>query len=185
MAPNDDQGAAGLLPIEVGDERKLVPVLPMAYADNWAARLSAALASVADEAAQDLSARNDGEAAAREALLLRLNRLSNERALELVLEFDRKGALGGRAWLLEHASPGQLKRALAAMKDECLPFAEEMTLATMLTEVVLSRSPSSSNGRSPVGVPSRTSSGSASPTASSGSSGRRASSASRGKRASG
>ena len=182
MAPTDEQGAAGLLPIRVGSETYLVPVLGMAYADNWVAGLWKALNDVFTEAAGDTS---PDTPEGQNQLLQRLNSVTNERALDLVIAFDRKGTLPPKRDLMATGSPKQFRAALEAMKEECLPFAEEMTFMAMAAEVVRSRLQSSTSGPSATSTTGpQTSSGNASPTDSSASSGKRGNPRKRGSTAS-
>ncbi len=141
----------GILRIPVGGVEKSMPTLPMRAAIEWIRRgvnrapaFQALMA--ADQSAQTLSA---------------FGSLSLETILDIVVDYDRTGALGGREWLEENADPEQLYLALRAMGTNALPFVNDVRgLLAMLPGLLAqadvgSSSPSSTNGRSPTGASTR------------------------------
>ena len=48
-----------------------------------------------------------------------------ERLIDLIVAYDRSGALGGRDWLLENADPPQLEAALSGHARQRVPFSRQ------------------------------------------------------------
>lgn len=138
---------AGVLRITVGSVEKEVPTLPIRAAREWHAAIAnqpgkgmLAPIDLGDWTTQDVSS---------------YNTRSLEVVLDMVLEYDRTGALGGREWLEEHADPAQLRIAIDQILEVLFPFAdsvEAIRAALIFKRVVGSASPSSTNGHSPTGA---------------------------------
>jgi hypothetical protein len=138
--------ASGILRISVGGTVKAVPTLKMKYVDEWGMLVAAGdpTAKVpAEWTAADVGALS-GRGAAR--------------LLDLVVAYDRTGALGGREWLEENADPAQLYEAVAQMVGNAFPL---VSSPTVLVDLMLLRpgSVKSTNGRSRHGVSTPTGSG--------------------------
>ena len=137
-----------VLRISVGGVVKSMPTLPARYVEEWAKLLDAATPS-------GLAAPNPDEGFALIA------RVTNAGLLDLVVAYDRTGALGGREWLEENADPAELKAAAVQMADNAFPFGEAAAvIGTMVSTrinqaVAQSDPPSSTNGASPTGASSR------------------------------
>lgn len=62
---------------------------------------------------------------------------SYETSIEVLLEYDVTGALGGREWLEEHADPAELYDALRAMARVAVPFGNDLqSLVAILVSLV-------------------------------------------------
>ena len=147
---------AGVLRIAVGGVEKIVPTLPLRATREWqtllASRPSGFSVPVTDD---DWTPANVSE----------FTGLTLEATIELVVAYDRSGALGGREWLEEHADPAQLYAAAEQMAEVAFPFAENIRMllaALVVRSVVGSSSTSSTNGHSPTGASTRAHSKSAS-----------------------
>ena len=149
---------AGVLRINVGGIEKRVPTLPMNASAEWQEALGAQLGGFARNLSTDQSADS----------LIGFARFTQQAILDAVVAYDRSGALGGREWLAEHADPAQLYIAFRQMAEVVFPFvADVRSLLAMLPGLLAqadvgSSSPSSTNGRSPIGVSTRPPSKSAS-----------------------
>lgn len=138
---------AGVLRISVGGVEKLVPTLPIRAAREWheanASRPGKGLLSpvnLEDWTPNDVSA---------------YNTRSVEVVLDMLVEYDKTGALGGREWLEEHADPAQLRIAIDQVLAVLFPFADDagpIRAVLVYRRVVGSGSPSSTNGHSPIGA---------------------------------
>jgi hypothetical protein len=141
--------ALGVLRIPLGDTLKVMPTLKARWLPEWAA----------------LFARPKGEpkaldewttADADEALL---SAKTVGRVIDLIVAYDRTGALGGREWLEENADPSQLKAALDQMVGNAFPLADDpagLASLVVLRQVVPSNPPSSMSGSSATGASTRT-----------------------------
>lgn len=147
---------AGVLRIAVGGVERLVPTLPLRATREWQATLAAGPSGFSVPVSEDdWTAANVSEFAG----------LTIDTILDLVVAYDRTGALGGRDWLEEHADPAQLYAAAQQMAEVAFPFAENVRLllaALVVRSVVGSNSPKSTNGHSPIGASTRSRSKSAS-----------------------
>jgi hypothetical protein len=136
---------AGILRIAVGGVEKIIPTLPLRATREWQAKLAAGPSGfsvpVTDD---DWTAANVSEFAG----------LTLDTVLDMVVAYDRSGALGGREWLDENADPAQLYAAVSQMAEVAFPFAENVRLllaALVVRSVVGSKPPNSTNGLSPTG----------------------------------
>jgi len=138
---------SGLLQIAVGGISKEMPTLPIKYVAEWAKLLDALTPS---KPAAD----------PREGFTL-IARVTTAGLLDLVLAYDRTGALGGREWLEEHADAQQLKAAAVQMADNAFPLGDGASVVgSMLAKMIGSAAPkdapsdpgSSTNGASPSGA---------------------------------
>jgi hypothetical protein len=147
---------AGVLRIAVGGVEKLVPTLPLRATREWQAQLATGPTSFSVSVTEDdWTAANVSEFAG----------LTLETVLDMVVAYDRTGALGGREWLEEHADPAQLYAAASQMAEVAFPFADNTRLllaALVVRSVVGSGSPNSTSGLSPIGASTRARSKSAS-----------------------
>lgn len=149
-----EEVVSGLLRISVGGTTKEVPTLPIKYVADWARLLDALTPT---EPAAD----------PREGFTL-IARVTVDGLLDLVVAYDRTGALGGREWLQEHADAQQLKAAAVQMADNAFPLGDGASvvgkmLATMIGQAAPKDEPSdpqsSTNGASRNGASRRKRSG--------------------------
>jgi hypothetical protein len=79
--------------------------------------------------------------------------LTQSAILDLVVAYDRHGALGGREWLEENADPAQLYTAVRQMAEVAFPFVTDLKAALALLPGLVnpSSSSTSTNGHSPNG----------------------------------
>lgn len=180
MAVTDDEGARGVLRIQMGSISREVPVLPVVHARKWVQRAWDIIAEVSQAAlAGGESVDTDGPAATENlrTFIRAMDELSVDRLIDLLVEYDRTNVLGGRDTIEAMASPRQIHRAIEVMRSECLPFGDDENFVTMLARMLAQMSAarylnqSSTNGRSPTGVSPRDHLKKRSRTASSGSSG--------------
>ena len=147
---------AGVLRIAVGGVEKIVPTLPLRATREWQALIAERPSGFSVSASvDDWTPENVSE----------FTGLTLDFILDLVVAYDRSGALGGREWLEENADPAQLYTAAGQMAEVAFPFAENVRMllaALVVRSVVGSDSPSSTNGRSPTGASTRARSKSAS-----------------------
>lgn len=141
--------AAGILRIAIGGTVREVPTLKAKYIGLWGDLFADAgnkLDAVGEWTMADVS---------------QFSERSVQRLVDLVVAYDRTGALGGREWLEEHADPAQLHAALVLMIGNAFPLADPVTLAdlTIARAAVPSARASSTNGASPRGTSTRTRSG--------------------------
>lgn len=149
---SEEDVLAGVLRIEVGDGVRVVPTLKAKYVGEWMARF-APPAGAKERPLRDLSV----------ADVVAIPAQNVERLVDLMVAYDRTGVLGGRDWLLEHADPAQLQRAVEQMVANANPFADAQSfLGLMLIRAAGSAQPSSTSGRSTTGASTRTRSGSGS-----------------------
>ena len=135
---------AGVLRIAVGGVEKLVPTLPIRATREWQAGLASGEPRFAPDDAADWTAVEASE----------FSGLTLDVILDIVVAYDRTGALGGREWLEEHADPAQLHRAAEQMAEVAFPFAEDaraLLAALVANRVVASTPRNSTSGPSPIG----------------------------------
>jgi hypothetical protein len=150
--------AAGILRIAVGGTVREVPTLKAKYVGAWAERVL-----LLDDAGRAVKIKPLEEWTAADVAQLAGPAL--DRVIDLIVAYDRTGALGGREWLEENADPPQLQDALTAMLGNAFPLADspEVLAATVMGQVAAaSNQPRSTSGRSRPGTSTRTSSGRAS-----------------------
>ena len=149
MTRTDEDILAGVLRVPVGGVEKLVPTLPIRATREWQALLSEKLGGFGVVMAAEQSPDT----------LAAFGSLSLDTILDLVLAYDRSGALGGRDWIEEHADPAQLYGAVRQMAEVAFPFVSDLqTVLRVLPGLLLgakSSTPNSTNGRSPTGVSTR------------------------------
>jgi hypothetical protein len=139
---------AGVLRVAVGGQEKLVPTLPIKATREWQAALAAGPGRFHPDNLEDWTPTDASE----------FSSLTLDVILDIVVAYDRTGALGGREWLEEHADPAQLYAAAGQMAEVAFPFADDTKLllaALVVRSVVGSPAPSSTNGRSPIGASTR------------------------------
>ena len=108
---SEEEVATGVLQISVGGVVKAMPTLPIKHIPEWAKLLDAVTPSGI--------AASDPE----EGFTL-IARVTLAGLLDLVVAYDRSGALGGREWIEEHADPAEMKAAAVQMADNAFPFGE-------------------------------------------------------------
>lgn len=136
---------AGVLRIAVGGVEKIVPTLPIRATREWQAQIAKGPEAFAPRDLDDWT-----PAEAFDFTFLTLDAI-----VDIVVAYDRTGALGGREWLEEHADPAQLYAASAKMAEVAFPFAEDtkvLLAALVANRVVASTLQSSTNGPSPIGA---------------------------------
>ena len=140
---------AGVLRIAVGGVERIVPTLPLRATREWQAQLAAGPSGFSVPVTEDdWTAANVSEFAG----------LTLDTVLDMVVAYDRTGALGGREWLDENADPAQLYAAAEQMAEVAYPFADNVRLllaALVVRTVVGSPSLKSTNGRLPIGASTR------------------------------
>jgi hypothetical protein len=138
----------GVLRISVGGIIKSMPTLKIKQIPEWSAILDA----------KTPSATATADPAEGFTLVAKVT-LSG--LLDLVVAYDRTGALGGREWLEEHADPMELREAALAMAGNAFPFGEgagvvgRMLMDQIKQAVAPSPPPKSTNGRSRSGASTR------------------------------
>lgn len=143
---SDEDAITRVLRISVGGVVKTMPTLPIKLIPEWAKLLDALTPSTAT-----------GDPSEGFTLIARVT-LGG--LLDLVVAYDRTGALGGREWLEEHADPAELKAAAEAMAGNAFPFGQAgAVIASMVTTIIRaavpSEPPSSTNGSSTSGASTR------------------------------
>lgn len=141
MPSTQEEVLAGLLTVTVGGIEKSIPTLSIRDAREWRKRLAAEVAPIAG---LQIDA-NDW--AGMPAKL----QLAEDTMLELIVAYDRSGALGGREWLEEHAMPRELGPVFTACVEAVFPFDRRAGVPGG-PAVAPSPGPSSTNGRSPTGA---------------------------------
>ena len=135
---------AGVLRIAVGGVEKIVPTLPIRATREWQAQVAAGPGAFAPADDNDWTPEDAFD----------FTRLTLDAILDIVVAYDRTGALGGREWLEENADPAQLYATAAQMAEVAFPFAENTRLllaALVANRVVKSTPRNSTSGPSPIG----------------------------------
>lgn len=151
---------AGVLRIAVGGQERLVPTLPIRATREWQAEIAKGPAGFTVPVDDD-----DWSA----ATLSEFTGFTLEAILDIVVAYDRTGALGGREWLEEHADPAQLYAAASQMAEVAFPFATDIPMvlaALVVRQVAVPSQASSTSGPSRTGASTRARSKSASTRAS-------------------
>jgi hypothetical protein len=144
---SDEEVVTGLLRISVGGIVKMMPTLPIKYIEAWAEVLDAKTPHA--------------ESADPTRGFTFVARITLGGLLDLVLAYDRTGALGGREWLEEHADPAELRDAALAMAGNAFPFGQgagvvgRMLMDQITQAVGPSPQTKSTNGASPTGASTR------------------------------
>lgn len=137
---------AGILRISVGGVEKSLPTLPLRAAREWH---EANIVNPGEGLLTPISLDDwtPGDISA-------YNSRSIQVVLDMLVEYDRTGALGGREWLEEHADPAQLRAAIDQVVEVLFPFADDVgsvRAALIWRRVVRSATPNSTNGHSATG----------------------------------
>ncbi len=137
---------AGVLRIAVGGVERIVPTLPIRATREWQESISKGPEGFTVPVSDD-----DWTA----STVADFSGLTIGTILDVVVAYDRTGALGGREWLEEHADPSQLYAAARQMAGVAFPFATDLDLllaALVVRQVVASRRPSSTSTPSSTGA---------------------------------
>lgn len=141
--------AAGILRIAVGGQERLVPTLSIKDTREWQMGLATGPSGFTVPVTED-----DWTA----ATVAEFTGLTLEAVLDVVVAYDKTGALGGREWLETHADPAQVYAAASQMAEVAFPFATDIPMvlaALVVRNVVGSASPSSTSGPSRTGASTR------------------------------
>ena len=142
----DGDRVSGLLRLTVGGLEKEVPTLPIRPARDWQRQVTAVSGGFGLPSIVDWGTSDTG----------RFANLTLDTLMDLAVAYDRSGALGGREWLEDNADPRELYEAVVAMAENAFPFAEggAQILSMVIAQATLAVSPppSSTNGRSSIGV---------------------------------
>lgn len=114
------------IPVMVGGIEKRVPILPIKPTREWRTKMATTAAGRFGEL-RSLTDLNSAAGAAGEM---------TEIALELVLDYDREAALGGREWLEEHATDAEIYEAFKAIAGYAYPFTRDLPRAAAWLEVL-------------------------------------------------
>lgn len=133
----DERTLLGILVVTVGGEEIELPKLKLRAAREWRRR---ALAAYSHWSGIDVRADALDEAGAI------LDEVETT-MLDLIADYDRTGALGGREALEERVLPNEIAPLFMALLGSTLPFDLAAQLAAGAQV-----SPRSTNGRSPTGV---------------------------------
>jgi hypothetical protein len=135
---------AGVLRIAVGGVEKIVPTLPIRATREWQTLIAKGPQAFTP---RDIDDWDPGDAFDFAGLTL-------DAILDIVVAYDRTGALGGREWLDENADPAQLYLAAEQMAEVAFPFADNsrVLLAALVANRVVASTPrSSTSGLSAIG----------------------------------
>jgi hypothetical protein len=119
----EEEVLSGLLQVSVGGIVKPMPTLPIKYVPEWAQLLDALTPT---EPSGD----------PREGFTL-IARVTLAGLLDLVVAYDRTGALGGREWLEEHADAQQLKAAAVQMAGNAFPLGDGASVVAQMLSKML------------------------------------------------
>jgi hypothetical protein len=142
---SEEDAVTRVLRISVGGVVKTMPTLPIKLIPEWAKLLDALTPSTPGDPSEGFTL---------------IARVTLGGLLDLVVAYDRTGALGGREWLEEHADPAELKAAAEAMAGNAFPFGQAgAVIASMVTTIIRAavppEPPSSTNGSSTNGASTR------------------------------
>lgn len=146
-AQTDEDRLAGFLRLRLGGVEVQIPTLPIRPAHRWLEQLNAKLDDLAASVSDD----------ERQQALVRLATQTTDSAVDLIAGYDRAGVIaGGVEWLQEHATPREIHDALSVMREEAIPFGEEVTMMGLMVAAALRRAAaldvqSSTNGPSHTG----------------------------------
>lgn len=117
---------AGVLRLTFGGEERTCPTLKLGASRGWLKSAAGRLPLLLDALGLD----SDMEQGA-------FVDFSYDTGLDVLLEYDVTGALGGRAWLEEHADPAELYDALRLMARVAVPFGNDLqSLVALLMTLV-------------------------------------------------
>lgn len=109
----EDAGIAGVLQISMGGRVHRVPALKLRHSREWKERLGDIASGI--ELDDDLG-----------KMLASVANLASDRALDLVVAYDRTGVLGGRDAIEDEATDAELFAALEVMVKATYPFARAL-----------------------------------------------------------
>ncbi len=139
--------AIGVLRVVIGGSERSLPTLKAKYVPEWARKLD------------DLTP-SDHESDPDNGFAI-IAQVSLAGLLDLIVAYDRTGALGGREWIEENADPSELAEVARQMAGNAFPFgnAADMVVGTMqmdlMAKAVRLVQPNSTNGPSPIGASTR------------------------------
>lgn len=120
---------AGVLRIAVGGVEKIVPTLSIKATREWQAAVSALPGRFTPEDPEEWTSLEAAE----------FSGMTLDVIVDIIVLYDRTGALGGREWLEEHADPAQLYAAAGQMAEVAFPFADDtrLLLAALVARTVV------------------------------------------------
>jgi hypothetical protein len=145
---SEEDAVTRVLRISVGGVVKTMPTLPIKHIAEWSKMLDALTPS-----ADALGDPSEG--------FTTIAKITMSSLLDLIVAYDRTGALGGREWLEENADPAELKTAAEQMAGNAFPFGVaaavigSMVMAHLDHLAAQSEPPSSTNGSSRNGASTR------------------------------
>jgi hypothetical protein len=144
--------AAGILRIAIGGTVREVPTLKAKYVGAWAMQVM-----LQDDAGELVKIKPLDEWTGADVAALAGPAI--DRVIDLIVAYDRSGALGGRDWLEENADPPQLQTAFTQMLGNAFPLATspDVLAGTIMAQVAAGSSrASSTSGPLPTGTSTRT-----------------------------
>lgn len=154
----ESEVASGLIPCRIGGVTRHMPTLKRKASQPWKESLARALTGTlagAKVPGPDEGASGGDTLAGIGHLAL----LANDTIAELVVDYDVTNALGGKAWLDEHADDRELYLILRQCLEVHFPFAKDVMGAMGMLAPVLgmsgavqSQPASSTSGPSPIGA---------------------------------
>jgi hypothetical protein len=117
--------AFGVIPVRLGGQERVLPTLKIKPAREWKAKL----ARVAGGTIAEFNVPGQGGADSIDGVA-KLGLLAGDTILDLVLEYDQGGALGGRDWIEEHADDAEIYTVLKAILAVHFPFVRDVLGAT-------------------------------------------------------
>ena len=156
--------AFGYIPCRFEGETKLLRTRKLASAREWKGKFARSIGGTIAE----FNVPGRGGADSIEGIA-KLGNLGSDLILDLVLDYDARGDLGGREWLEEHADDREVYTVLRAVLDVHFPFVKDVMgamrelgrimgetpsgppLPSLPTPDVPSETESSSSGASPNG----------------------------------
>ena len=119
----DEEVAGGYISVTMGGQAKRLPVLPIVRNRDWKRQFDEMIAELGMNAESD-----DFDE------IVRALSDSIEKMLDLLIAYDETAALGGREWMEQHASDGEVYEAFKRVKDAAYPFGFDL-MARVLGEV--------------------------------------------------
>lgn len=120
--------ALGVIRVTFAGEQRMLPTLKIASAREWKSRL---LGAVGGNIAEFYVEGQTVGSAIKDLGSLAV--IGSDLILDLVLEYDKAGALGGREWMEEHADDSEVYRLLKTMAGVHFPYVADLQAA--MTEV--------------------------------------------------
>jgi hypothetical protein len=109
MPRTEEAAIGGLLTLTIGGRARAVPVLKIKHSREWKEKLGGVAAGI--ELDDDLA-----------VTIGRLANLASDRALDLVVAYDRTDVLGGRDAIEEEATDAEVFQALEVIVRATYPF---------------------------------------------------------------